>query len=516
MSQNWPAINGGDKLAVSRADILTRDETLKSNNSGTGFPTTNLSIGMLCYRSDVNQLFELEAITPETEWVMIADLNVGFFNKGGDTMQGALKLAADPVADLEAVTKRYADAIKAAAVQISGSIMSGPLTLSGNPTANLHATPKQYVDGKAIAVGTGTPLAVAGTLGTGITLFHAGQSVSAGTYGSTSAIPVVTVDQYGHVTSIGQANLSLSNLLGKYGDTAQEIYNNGWYRSYGSTGWFSQTYGGGIYMYDTSAVRVYGGKAFSTDWHNFAGGGSIWTSAYGWLQDYFAGKAAENQIQSAGALNSGTGGVVAPASFYLQRSGNQVQLVRVFGNCNCDCACGCCFPAGVPILMADGTYRPVERVKVGDWVMGAEGPEEVWDVYLTQLGNRRMFEFEGDDSGLKWSEEHLFWAKRAGKQWWWSADADSWRAEQDLPDAVPGLRDNFSIFEDPAEHIEFAHITGWRRARLIELAGYAPDTRLYLPKTRRTHTVIAGKWLATAGTDEFSFDYHSLDWKGLK
>ena len=46
------------------------------------------------------------------------------------------------------------------------------------------------------------------------------------------------------------------------GQTINEIYNNGWYRSYGSKGWYNQTYGGGIYMLDTTWVRVYNNKRF--------------------------------------------------------------------------------------------------------------------------------------------------------------------------------------------------------------------------------------------------------------
>ena len=42
------------------------------------------------------------------------------------------------------------------------------------------------------------------------------------------------------------------------------IYNSNWYRSYGQTGWYSQTYGGGIYMIDTTWVRVYNNKNFYT------------------------------------------------------------------------------------------------------------------------------------------------------------------------------------------------------------------------------------------------------------
>lgn len=40
------------------------------------------------------------------------------------------------------------------------------------------------------------------------------------------------------------------------------ISNDKWYRSTGTVGWYSDTYGGGIYMIDTTYVRTYGSKAF--------------------------------------------------------------------------------------------------------------------------------------------------------------------------------------------------------------------------------------------------------------
>lgn len=56
----------------------------------------------------------------------------------------------------------------------------------------------------------------------------------------------------------------------------------GWHRSYGATGWYNGTYGGGIWMNDATWVRVYNGKNFicdasiqmgdaTTDAHNFWG-----------------------------------------------------------------------------------------------------------------------------------------------------------------------------------------------------------------------------------------------------
>lgn len=44
--------------------------------------------------------------------------------------------------------------------------------------------------------------------------------------------------------------------------TASTFYTGDWFRSTGATGWYSETYGGGIHMSDTTWVRVYGSKSF--------------------------------------------------------------------------------------------------------------------------------------------------------------------------------------------------------------------------------------------------------------
>ena len=44
--------------------------------------------------------------------------------------------------------------------------------------------------------------------------------------------------------------------------TANTYYASNWYRSTGTTGWYSQTYGGGIHMTDSTYVRVYNNKQF--------------------------------------------------------------------------------------------------------------------------------------------------------------------------------------------------------------------------------------------------------------
>lgn len=77
--QQFVPIAGTQTLTDSRAEILNNDRTIMSCSSGTAFPTTNMEVGMLCFRTDLNQVFELKNLTPT--WVLIADLNKTYTNK---------------------------------------------------------------------------------------------------------------------------------------------------------------------------------------------------------------------------------------------------------------------------------------------------------------------------------------------------------------------------------------------------------------------------------------------------
>ena len=46
---------------------------------------------------------------------------------------------------------------------------------------------------------------------------------------------------------------------------ASQIYASDWFRSWGNTGWYNQTHGGGIYMIDSTYVRTSHGKNFYCD-----------------------------------------------------------------------------------------------------------------------------------------------------------------------------------------------------------------------------------------------------------
>ena len=83
----------------------------------------------------------------------------------------------------------------------------------------------------------------------------------------------------GSGTFDGSGNLSIattmdnnnSNYVKKSGDTmagnltAPSVYTSNWFRSTGATGWYSESYGGGIWMNDSTWIRTYGGKNFYCD-----------------------------------------------------------------------------------------------------------------------------------------------------------------------------------------------------------------------------------------------------------
>lgn len=115
--------------------------------------------------------------------------------------------------------------------------------------------------------------------------------------------------------------------------TVPTIYTNNWFRSTGATGWYNETYGGGIYMRDSSDVRIYGGKNFSCDNDIYAAN----TVTAG----YWGNTGVERQVRviaGAGTIYmysqgnaGGNMGIYAPGRcsvFYLN-SGNQVVFDQI-------------------------------------------------------------------------------------------------------------------------------------------------------------------------------------------
>lgn len=97
-------------------------------------------------------------------------------------------------------------------------------------------------------------------------------------------------------SSNGNTGNQLCNIGGNWGigtsspayklDVNGDIHSKGWLRTTGDVGWYSQTWGGGIYMIDNSYVRVFGNKALlvgNTNYYAFNSAGgyySTWNNSY--------------------------------------------------------------------------------------------------------------------------------------------------------------------------------------------------------------------------------------------
>ncbi len=164
-----------------------------------------------------------------------------------------------------------------------------------------------------------------------------------------------------------------------------------------------------------------------------------------------------------------------------------------------------CFPAGNLVMMADGEWRVIEGIRVGEYVMGADGkPAEVIGMELPILGDRKLMRM--GDGSLSWSEEHLLWAKQGGKEWWWSANREIWKDEV-RKGLVQGLDDDDSILEG---RVEFAHMEGWVD-REVEVIDAPRDLQLFLPVTRGVPIIVNG-YLAEAWAHELTYDHKQFAW----
>ena len=75
--QKYTEIDESKTLRESRELLLNNDKTAISCNAGTAFPTINLQPGMLCFRTDEQKLYQLNA--DGKTWIELFDLSS---NKG--------------------------------------------------------------------------------------------------------------------------------------------------------------------------------------------------------------------------------------------------------------------------------------------------------------------------------------------------------------------------------------------------------------------------------------------------
>lgn len=138
--QQFINIQSTETLTNSRAEIINNDFTVMSCSSGTSFPTTNLQVGMLCLRTDLDQLYELKDMTPT--WKLIFDLAKTATDKEYVDAQVATKVNASDV-----VTAAVANKILKldASGQLPASITGNAATASAVAWPNVTGKPASFI-----------------------------------------------------------------------------------------------------------------------------------------------------------------------------------------------------------------------------------------------------------------------------------------------------------------------------------------------------------------------------------
>ena len=218
-------------------------------------------------------------------------------------MTGFLTLNANPTSSLHASTKQYVDTGDTARVLKSGDTMTGTLTitggslstngnisLTGNGTRITQNSTASWSGGAGSGFGkleyhSNRWYINAGSDSTEIVRFRRGESDVA-LMNNSGGIQAYSMQGIANVAGTGNAIYAPSGMYSTgtnwlYGQVfmngnsigtsgvvshgAAQIYASDWFRSWGDTGWYNQTYAGGIHMTDSTWIRTYGGKNFYTD-----------------------------------------------------------------------------------------------------------------------------------------------------------------------------------------------------------------------------------------------------------
>lgn len=310
--QNFTDIPSSRTLSDSLIEILNNDKTAISCNSGTTFPTTNLQIGMLCYRTDQFKLYQLIGTNPDN-WRLIMDLTSGIDAQFAAKLNAASYTAADVLAKLLSVD--------GAGTGLDADLLDGQHASAFAAAGHHHNTAYLGITAKA---------ADADRLD--------GHDATAFVRSVNGAGP----DANGNAT----VNIDLSSRVAKSGDTMTgQLTMNGariHINSGGGASWLEmyddESPNGKKYLHaNSNLIGFVGGDG---NWKQYANeSGQIWAANYGWLHDRFAAKS--NEISGVSVVDGNCGNIPTPSAYYLDKpNGNTVRLVRTFTNCNCNCNCG--------------------------------------------------------------------------------------------------------------------------------------------------------------------------------
>lgn len=140
--QSYTEIADSQTLTNSRVLLLGNDKTVMSCNSGTAFPTADVQIGMLCYRTDLSKLYQLMSTGPDV-WKLIFDLSKTATDKeyvdaGLATKQNTVTGAASTVVSSNLTASRVVVSDASGKIIASANITTTELDYLNGVTSNIQ------------------------------------------------------------------------------------------------------------------------------------------------------------------------------------------------------------------------------------------------------------------------------------------------------------------------------------------------------------------------------------------
>lgn len=366
MPQAFPLITPTTKLQDSLDPILQRDLAAKSCFEGTVFPSVDLLLGHLCFRSDLGKLYVCTGLTPIVTWEpfltnALADARY-LRLAGNQTVTGQIVFSG---LTTQQDGNTYAGTHGRYSAGYPGGIhLYSDITGGGNhPTFaewQFANTPRMRLTNAGVLTVNGQLVWNAGNDGVGSGLdadLLDGQNGSFyQNFNNLTNVPGFGDAAFNSVAGI-RAGVDVSSRVAKSGDVMQGnlIINNGsptiYFQNNAARAGAIHIAGSQMYFIRTSGVNSTAFEPYAGAWplvlnleNNEASfGGNIYTRTYGWLHDRFAQR---NPALGQGGtrVTSNCGDTFAASGYELFDAANgrhQVRMYGYYGNCNCDCSnCG--------------------------------------------------------------------------------------------------------------------------------------------------------------------------------